>query len=212
MAGLIAEGRRNVTSLIDGVEQAVAQTHESLGRIGALEQMVRRIGKIVDGINTVSIQTNMLAISGSVEAARSGDAGRGFALVSADIRNLAQGFGGERRPDQGHRAGDPGPCAGGQAGTGSDAGRERAGGSGRTGTSSPPSVAVEADMAAVRDRQRRRFSRMPTCSCGRRPRRPPGRSRWRRRRNRPAGRSNRPRPHPGSRRGGRRIWRRRSRK
>jgi methyl-accepting chemotaxis protein len=90
MAGLIAEGRRNVTSLIDGVEQAVAQTHESLGRIGGLEQMVRRIGKIVDGINTVSIQTNMLAISGSVEAARSGDAGRGFALVSADIRNLAR--------------------------------------------------------------------------------------------------------------------------
>ena len=61
-----------------------------MGRIGALEQMVRRIGKIVDGINTVSIQTNMLAISGSVEAARSGDAGRGFALVSADIRNLAR--------------------------------------------------------------------------------------------------------------------------
>jgi methyl-accepting chemotaxis protein len=90
MAALIAEGRRNVTSLIDGVEQAVAQTRESMGRIGALEQMVRRIGKIVDGINTVSIQTNMLAISGSVEAARSGDAGRGFALVSADIRNLAR--------------------------------------------------------------------------------------------------------------------------
>ncbi|GEO37712.1 chemotaxis protein [Skermanella aerolata] len=90
MADLIADGRRNVTSLIDGVEQAVAQTHASLGRIGTLEQMVRRIGKIVDGINTVSIQTNMLAISGSVEAARSGDAGRGFALVSADIRNLAR--------------------------------------------------------------------------------------------------------------------------
>jgi methyl-accepting chemotaxis protein len=90
MAALIAEGRRNVTALIDGVEQAVAQTRESMGRIGALEQMVRRIGKIVDGINTVSIQTNMLAISGSVEAARSGDAGRGFALVSADIRNLAR--------------------------------------------------------------------------------------------------------------------------
>jgi methyl-accepting chemotaxis protein len=90
MAGLIAEGRRNITSLIDGVEQAVAQTHESLHRIGELEQMVRRIGKIIDGINTVSIQTNMLAISGSVEAARSGEAGRGFALVSTDIRNLAR--------------------------------------------------------------------------------------------------------------------------
>jgi methyl-accepting chemotaxis protein len=90
MAALLGQGRQYVTSLIDGVEQAVAQTRDSLGRISKLEQMVRRIGKIVDGINTVSIQTNMLAISGSVEAARSGEAGRGFALVSSDIRNLAR--------------------------------------------------------------------------------------------------------------------------
>jgi methyl-accepting chemotaxis protein len=90
MSDLLAEGRRTVTSLIGGVEQAVEQTRASLGGIGSLERMVRRIEKIVDGINTVAIQTNMLAISGSVEAARSGDAGRGFSLVSNDIRTLAR--------------------------------------------------------------------------------------------------------------------------
>ena len=41
----------------------------------------------------VSIQTNMLAVNGSVEAARAGDFGKGFAVVSKDIRNLARNSG-----------------------------------------------------------------------------------------------------------------------
>ena len=41
----------------------------------------------------VSIQTNMLAVNGSVEAARAGDFGKGFAVVSKDIRSLARDFG-----------------------------------------------------------------------------------------------------------------------
>jgi methyl-accepting chemotaxis protein len=55
-----------------------------------LEQVSRRIDKIVDSINTVSIQTNMLAINGSIEAARAGEFGKGFMVVSTDIRNLAR--------------------------------------------------------------------------------------------------------------------------
>jgi methyl-accepting chemotaxis protein len=41
-------------------------------------------------VAVVAVQTTMLAVSGSVEAARAGDAGRGFALVSSDIRGLAR--------------------------------------------------------------------------------------------------------------------------
>ena len=58
--------------------------------MAALEQISRRIDKIVDAITTVSIQTNMLAVNGSVEAARAGEFGKGFAVVSTDIRNLAR--------------------------------------------------------------------------------------------------------------------------
>lgn len=54
-----------------------------------LQEKIRRIEKIVDTIQNVSIQTNMLAVSGFVEAATAGDYGRGFSAVAADIRQLA---------------------------------------------------------------------------------------------------------------------------
>ena len=55
--------------------------------------MGRRIDKIVDGIALIAVQTSMLAVSGAVEAARAGDSGRGFAVVSNDIRGLARDAG-----------------------------------------------------------------------------------------------------------------------
>ena len=58
--------------------------------MGGMDESGRRIEKIVDGIALVAVQTNMLAVSGSIEAARAGEAGRGFAIVSGDIRNLAR--------------------------------------------------------------------------------------------------------------------------
>jgi methyl-accepting chemotaxis protein len=58
--------------------------------MGGLDESGRRIEKIVDSIALVAVQTNMLAVSGSIEAARTGEAGRGFAIVSGDIRNLAR--------------------------------------------------------------------------------------------------------------------------
>jgi methyl-accepting chemotaxis protein len=65
-------------------------TRRSLESADALERLGRRIERIVDSIETISVQTSMLAVSGSVEAARAGDSGRGFAVVSGNIRNLAQ--------------------------------------------------------------------------------------------------------------------------
>jgi len=86
----VSESRRAISKLAGAIEKALDETGSIVGLIGALEVSSRRIDKIVDSIALVAIQTNMLAVSGSVEAARAGEFGRGFAIVSTDIRNLAR--------------------------------------------------------------------------------------------------------------------------
>ena len=61
-----------------------------MATIKRLEGVGRRMEKIVEAIALVAVQTSMLAVSGSVEAARAGDSGEGFAVVSSDIRNLSR--------------------------------------------------------------------------------------------------------------------------
>jgi methyl-accepting chemotaxis protein len=87
---LVGVNKVAVDDLIAGVAKSVEAGRQSREQIIALEQVSRRIDKIVDAITTVSIQTNMLAVNGSVEAARAGEFGKGFAVVSTDIRNLAR--------------------------------------------------------------------------------------------------------------------------
>jgi methyl-accepting chemotaxis protein len=90
MEGMLAECRLTITELSAGVTRSLEATRRSLGLIAGLERISRNVDKIVDGIGMVSIQTNMLAVSGSVEAARAGEYGKGFAVVSKDIRSLAR--------------------------------------------------------------------------------------------------------------------------
>ena len=90
MEKALAESRTLIKKLVTGVSDALGQSRGSLETIVQLETIGRKIEKIVDSITLVTIQTSMLAVSGAVEAARAGEAGRGFALVSNDIRSLAR--------------------------------------------------------------------------------------------------------------------------
>jgi methyl-accepting chemotaxis protein len=90
MEKTLVNSRASVDELIAGVTDALEKTRGSLATIVQLEAVGRKIEKIVDSIALITIQTSMLAVSGAVEAARAGDAGRGFALVSNDIRGLAR--------------------------------------------------------------------------------------------------------------------------
>jgi methyl-accepting chemotaxis protein len=84
------ETRSAVERLIESLAIALQGSQASVATIARLETVGRRVEKAVDSIALTAVQTNMLAVSGSVEAARAGAAGRGFAIVSGDIRSLAR--------------------------------------------------------------------------------------------------------------------------
>jgi len=87
---LLTTNKVSVDELITGITRSVTSTEDSIKKVRDLEQVSRRIDKIVEAIATVSVQTNMLAVNGSIEAARAGEFGKGFVVVSTDIRNLAR--------------------------------------------------------------------------------------------------------------------------
>jgi methyl-accepting chemotaxis protein len=86
----LKDSRASAERLVSGVVTALEGTQASLATIARLETVGRKIEKIVDAIGLIAVQTTMLAVSGSVEAARAGESGRGFAVVSSDIRSLAR--------------------------------------------------------------------------------------------------------------------------
>jgi methyl-accepting chemotaxis protein len=79
-----------VGKLVSGVATSLDAVRAVLVTIARLEAVGRNIEKIVNAISLVVVQTTMLAVSGAVEAARAGQSGRGFAVVSNDIRALAR--------------------------------------------------------------------------------------------------------------------------
>lgn len=93
MRTLLQESRASVGGLVSGVSSSVADNEVVLELIDGLDGEIATIGKLVDGLALIAVQTTMLATSGAVEAARAGDVGRGFAVVSGDIRALARDAG-----------------------------------------------------------------------------------------------------------------------
>jgi methyl-accepting chemotaxis protein len=86
----LAASKAKIDGLVQGVSSSRDLADASLRTLAGLDGVARRIEKTVDQIGLVAMQTTMLAVSGSVEAARAGAAGKGFSLVSKDIRTLAR--------------------------------------------------------------------------------------------------------------------------
>jgi len=86
---LLLDNKVSTDNMINKIQESGKNNMNSVNNIRILDEKTRNIEKVIEAIVNVTIQTNMLAVSGSIEAAKAGEHGRGFSVVSADIRNLA---------------------------------------------------------------------------------------------------------------------------
>jgi len=89
LANSIAEIARQITQTNSVVRLAVDEAHSTDGEMTTLAESAQKIGDIVKLIQTIAEQTNLLALNATIEAARAGEAGRGFAVVASEVKSLA---------------------------------------------------------------------------------------------------------------------------
>ena len=89
LAASVNEISRQISESVRSVNQAVDAASKSEQMVGDLVTAAQRIGEVTQIITDIAEQTNLLALNATIEAARAGEAGKGFAVVASEVKNLA---------------------------------------------------------------------------------------------------------------------------
>jgi len=89
LSASIGEIGKRVTETANMVRSAAGSMELSETKMGGLINAVSEVGTVISVITDIAEQTNLLALNATIEAARAGEAGKGFAVVASEVKNLA---------------------------------------------------------------------------------------------------------------------------
>ncbi|PLW76933.1 methyl-accepting chemotaxis protein [Cohaesibacter celericrescens] len=89
LSASIEEIKRQVNETSTVVDQATEATRKTTSTVSGLSHSAQKIGDVISLIQAIAEQTNLLALNATIEAARAGEHGKGFAVVASEVKELA---------------------------------------------------------------------------------------------------------------------------